>query len=154
MTCQWTRIIDSLGSSDVDEAAFRTLPNGDDLEFGTFSMGGLPTAYEEIWRDVTQEQAGDGTSWILESSDGTAFLGKVGNVFLGMSQKEAASFVVWKEILNNGEWESVFHSGVVAGFPTATDTVQAIVSAGQGRQAGKVINVKNAEFVLRGLGQI
>ncbi|EPE04122.1 neutral amino acid transporter [Ophiostoma piceae UAMH 11346] len=87
----WTHIIDSLGLTVPDDAHFEKLPNGDDLEIGVTPAphkGGELTAYEEVWRDVTAvEDVASGKptlSWILQSIDGTVFIGKAGHVYLAI----------------------------------------------------------------------
>ncbi|KAF2703243.1 hypothetical protein K504DRAFT_474097 [Pleomassaria siparia CBS 279.74] len=158
LTCQWTRIIDSLGSTNPDEAAFKDLPNGDDLEFGTFSKDGVPTSYEEIWRDVTTEFIGDGDAWILQSGDGSTFLGKVGGIFLGMRQTPEGSFAVRKEVLSDskgGGWKVEFESGAVEGIPRALDAVDVKSDRHKGGvSVGEKIRVGETEFIVRGAGKI
>ncbi|KAF2798706.1 hypothetical protein K505DRAFT_392877 [Melanomma pulvis-pyrius CBS 109.77] len=151
LTFQWTRIIDSFKSTQADEAAFETLPNGDDLETGMFTKDGIPTAYEEVWRDVTEDTTGDSYSWIIQSNDGSTFMGKVGNVFLWMRQDEKGSFAARKEIYDEskGDWEMVFESGPAACVPKV-EQVQSRVRAGG--KAGEKVDVEKVEYVIRGLG--
>lgn len=152
---QWTRIIDSLGSTQPDEAAFKSLPNGDDLEYGTFSKDGVPTSYEEVWRDVTEETSGERSAWILQSNDGSTFLGKVGSVFLGMHQDEEKNFAVRKEVYSESkrQWETVFENGSVYVIPTAASTAQIDSDVQNDGAPGGIVHVNDAEFVIRGLGR-
>lgn len=109
VTYQWTRLIDSTGTLDPDEATWdwQKLGNGDAFEAGVAhcpTKNGALTSYEEIWRDITR--AGPTTSsWILQSIDGMAFLGAVGGTFLGMRRNSDGSFAVRRE-----EWDSVHSS--------------------------------------------
>ncbi|OAL20298.1 hypothetical protein AYO22_09010 [Fonsecaea multimorphosa] len=136
---QWTRIIDSLGSPRSDEASFEQMENGDDLETGRFDREGNGNLanYEEVWRDVTAKAESDDSAWILQSIDGSMFLGKVGDVFLGMQQSGQGHFAVRKEIYTSeaGKWEDVFEAG-----------------PGKGKIAekGQTVRVCHSEYVVRG----
>lgn len=127
MTFQWTRIIDSTGSSQADDAKFKTLPNGDDLEYGEFNQDGTSVPYEEVWRDVTNAVSvdGDDCAWILQSVDGSTFLGKVGGIYMGMSRTEDGRFGVRKEVCDKttGSWKIEFESGPVVDIPRAMDVI-------------------------------
>ncbi|KAH8889049.1 hypothetical protein GQ53DRAFT_808031 [Thozetella sp. PMI_491] len=147
LTFQWTRIIDSTEGTQTDEAVFTMMRNGDDLESGTFVKDGVPTEYEEIWRDVTGDLKADSSAWILQSGDSTVFLGK----------SEPGLFGVRKEVYNdsNDAWEVVFEGGAVQGIPRAENVVevepQMTAWDKNGRESGrgKVI-VADHEYVIRG----
>lgn len=144
-----------MGSSTADEAAFKTVPNGDDLEYGTFRKDGVPTPYEEVWRDVTAEVAGDRNCWILQSDDGSTFLGKIGSVFLGMHQTMRENFAVRKEVFSesSGQWQTTFESGPAGPIPTAV-TIAHLESRMQDGKPGDKVQLKDTDFFIRGLGQI
>ena len=126
MTFLWTRIIDSFGSTQADEAALAELPNGDDLETGIFVKDGTPTAYEEVWRDVTETSAAENPAWILQSDDGLAFLGRIGTVFMGMRQGQDGSFGVRREVLDDVSkgWQIVFETGPTQSIPSAEEVLK------------------------------
>lgn len=157
MTFQWTRIIDSTGSSQADEAKFKTLPNGDDLEYGEFNQEGTSVPYEEVWRDVTDEVSidGDDCAWILQSIDGSTFLGKVGGLYMGMSKADNGSFGVRKEVYDKttGDWKIEFETGSVAHIPKATDIIPSepqlkILATTSG---DKRHSLSGREYVVRGI---
>jgi hypothetical protein len=142
-TFQWTRLIDSLGSTQTDEAAFTNLPNGDDLESGIFTKDGTPTAYEEVWRDVTGAMAENMPSWIVQSKNGYAFYGKVRGICIGMRRDEQGHFEVRREDYDPSEkcWKLVFESGTGAGqgLQRAEDIVQLVEGSELGKLADYVI---------------
>lgn len=157
MTFQWTRIIDSLGSTAPDEAAFAPLPNGDDLETGTFNKGSGPTPYEEVWRDTTETlDDGGGWAWILQSADGSTFLGKVGGIILGMRQGDRGteSFGVRREVHNpsTGNWEATFESGPMNGVPSAAEILS--VQIGPGHAVGDKVQVAGHAYVVRAIATL
>lgn len=152
MTFQWTRIIDSFASSQADEAAFSTLENGDDLEYGEFNNEGTLVLYEEVWRDVTPEAKGNSLTWILQSLDGSVFLGKICNIFLAMQQKQDKSFSVRKEELRDGAWVVSFESGLCHELPKAEQIVLLETSLEKKKkQAGDMVQVGDSEYVIRGI---
>ncbi|KAL0490092.1 plsX [Acrasis kona] len=55
---EWVNIIDSRDQQDVaaDIGECKILPNGDEFEKGTMKINGIPTQYEEIWRDLQFEK--------------------------------------------------------------------------------------------------
>ena len=142
-TFQWTRIIDSLGSTQTDEATFTSLPNGDDLESGIFVKDDQPTAYEEVWRDVTDDEAKRTPSWIVQSEDGSVIYGKVGSIFMGMRRDEQGRFEVRREDydLSKQCWKPVFEGGTRAaqGLEPAEDMVRLVEGPEEGRLADYVI---------------
>lgn len=101
---------------------------------------------------MTEETAGDGYSWIIQSSDGSTFLGKVGHVFLGMRQDGKGNFAVRKEVFNEskGDWEMVFESGPAACLSKVEQAQSRVRAAGK---AGEKVDVEKVEYVIRGLGQ-
>lgn len=139
-----------------DEAHFEKLPNGDDLEIGTTPaphLGGVPTAYEEVWRNVTSKRSPDELSWILQSSDGTTFVGKVGNIYLAI-RKASDGFSARREDRHgvDGGWNVVFESiAGVAGLPKATVVIDAVESTGQTWVEGQGVTIGDTEFVFRGV---
>lgn len=146
-------MIDTTGSTQPDEAHFKELPNGDDLEYGTFSKDGTtPVPYEEIWRDVTEGDAK--SAWILQSVDGNTFLGRVGDIFLGMRQEEDHGFGVRKEVYNAAEnvWKVVFDTGPTRAVLQAIEVVQQLESVMRGNRttAGKEIALCGRAYVVRG----
>jgi len=137
VTYQWTRIIDSSGILDPDEAAWdwQKLGNGDAFESGVArcpSKNGALTSYEEIWRDVTR--AGPiAYSWILQSADGRTFLGCIGGSFLGMRGNSDGSFAVRRNEWGAGQqaWSVKFEGGNVEGIPEVEAVLRAF-STGAG----------------------
>lgn len=155
VTFQWTRVIDSTGSTRPDEAHFKELPNGDDLEYGTFPKDGItPVPYEEIWRDVT-EGGVEQSAWILQSVHDDMFIGRVGGIFLGMQQQQDHSFCVRKEVYDALEkgWKVVFETGPTREAPQATEVVKQLESVmrGKGVTAGEEIVLCGRAYVVRGV---
>ncbi|RKU44407.1 hypothetical protein DL546_005935 [Coniochaeta pulveracea] len=155
LTFQWTRVIDSTGSTRPDEAHFKELPNGDDLEYGTFPKDGItPVPYEEIWRDVT-EGGVEQSAWILQSVHDDMFIGRVGGIFLGMQQQQDHSFCVRKEVYDALEkgWKVVFETGPTREAPQATEVVKQLESVmrGKGVTAGEEIVLCGRAYVVRGV---
>jgi hypothetical protein len=154
VTFQWTRIIDSFGITDPDEAAFEELPNGDSLETGNFKKDGVLTAYEEVWRDVTGRDGEGSSAWILQSADGSTFLGKVADTYIGMQQEEPGSFAVRKEVYREAQrsWEVEFESGSVQEIPRAAAALEIEPQlVGRKLESGKNVRVRNHEYIVRGL---
>lgn len=108
VTFQWTRLVDSLGSTQVDEASFEEMPDGDDLEFGKFNDNGLLKDYEEVWRDVTPRTSRESLAWILQSTDKTTFLGKVGSIFIAIRQTKDTGFAVRQDEFDGSSWVALF----------------------------------------------
>ncbi|KAJ4293363.1 hypothetical protein N0V90_008645 [Kalmusia sp. IMI 367209] len=161
---KWTRNIDSFASTQADEAAFTTLPNGDDLESGTFNKDDTATEYEEVWRDVTKET--DKPSWIAQSSDGTTFVGRVGDSFLGMRQSKQAqgrsAFAVRREAYDETaqSWKLVFEcgDGLNGAIPCAADVTE-VMDAVDGHEKsdakleagiGSQVTVRGTDYIIRG----
>ncbi|OAP55555.1 hypothetical protein AYL99_10528 [Fonsecaea erecta] len=155
LTFQWTRIIDSMGSRRPDEGSMEEMANGDDLETGHFDRegNGVPVDYEEVWRDVTGKAESDDSAWILQSVDGSVFLGKVGDTFLGMQQSGKGDFAVRKEVYNSeaGVWEGVFEAGTAQSIPRAADVLRDFGQRkGQTAEKGETFHVCNREYIIRG----
>lgn len=152
-TFRWTHIIDSLDLTVPDEAHFVKLPNGDDLEIGTTPaphLGGVPTAYEEVWRDVTSKRDPGEMSWILQSSDGTTFVGKVGGTYVAMS-KTRSVFQARREDRLDGDsaWTLTFESD--AGLPKAAEVIESVEGAAATWTEGQTVRITDTEFVFRGV---
>ncbi|RSL71316.1 hypothetical protein CEP53_001519 [Fusarium sp. AF-6] len=153
-TFRWTHIIDSLDLTIPDDAHFEKLPNGDDLEIGTYPLRGTPTDYEEVWRDITQKKSAEELSWILQSNDGSGFIGKVGSVFLAI-QKSQGGFAARREDrgATGGTWKLTFEDGETAGLPTATQGSEAIETQGSSRTEGQTVEIGGTEYVFRGVSK-
>ncbi|KAI5922373.1 hypothetical protein F4810DRAFT_674686 [Camillea tinctor] len=150
LTCRWTRIIDSLRSYQVDEASFVKLPNGDNLEFGKYKNNeGLLCDYEEVWRDVTHIENPEAPSWITQSIDGSMFLGRVGDIFLGIHQY-SGGFSARKERFNGNKWETLFVGGDMHTIPTATEVTDWNVSS-KDFILGQYVNIAGTQYVVKGL---
>lgn len=153
-TYVWSRIIDSMGSDQSDEATFEPMPNGDDLEAGQFFMDGTHHPYEEIWRDVTGSPKGQSPAWIIQSVDGSVFLGKLDGLFLGMCQGAEGNFGVRKETSESttGKWSVSYENGPVQGILTAEQAVEWEAQLkGSAMAVGDQIQVSGSDYVIRGL---
>ncbi|KAL2670244.1 hypothetical protein Neosp_014711 [[Neocosmospora] mangrovei] len=150
-TFRWTHIIDSLDLTIPDDAHFEKLPNGDDLEIGTYPLGGVPTDYEEIWRDITQKTAPEELSWILQSIDGSAFIGKVGSIFLAI-QKTEGGFAARREDrgVAGSTWKLTYEYAATPGLPTAMQGSEAIETQNSVWTEGQTIKIGGVEYVFRG----
>ncbi|CAG9954252.1 unnamed protein product [Clonostachys rosea f. rosea IK726] len=131
LTFRWTHIIDSLDLTVPDEAHFERLPNGDDLEIGSTPCphkGGALTEYEEVWRDTTSRKEPGDLSWILQSADGTTFIGRVGTIYLAIRKSETGDFSARREDLSSSSqtWEVTFESGKVESLPRASSALKQI----------------------------
>ncbi|KAH7121850.1 hypothetical protein B0J13DRAFT_159120 [Dactylonectria estremocensis] len=127
-TCRWSHIIDSLGFTDPDEASFTKLPNGDELEVGETKCphkNDEMTAYEEVWRDVTAHDKPEESSWIMRSSEGNTFIGRVGNIYQANSLS-ADGFSARREDFGKEtkEWNLSFDSGNTASIPRVADVLK------------------------------
>jgi hypothetical protein len=108
--CRWHHVIDSRGSSDVDEGVSEDLPNGDELERGSMASpehGNKVLPYEEVWR-MLQPTSRDGFAWILQGQIGdcTRFLGKGGGHFLAMEQSSNGHFHLRREVLEGSQGQN------------------------------------------------
>lgn len=152
-TFRWTHIIDSLDLTVPDDAHFVKLPNGDDLEVGTTPaphLNNVPTDYEEVWRDIT-DKSPEELSWILESSDRTTFIGKVGCIFLAI-QKTTEAFSARREDRQAGVWKITFNSGIT-GLPSAYQAIEAIESKNNSWAVGQSVTIGGVEFIFRAVSK-
>lgn len=151
VTCRWTHIIDSLDLTVPDEAYFVKLENGDDLEIGSTPCphkDNAVTAYEEVWRDITANmQAGD-QSWILQSSDGTTFIGKVGTIYLAIKKDVDGMFTARKEELD-GTWRVSFESEGHA-LPQVSQVLKEFEVEGRDWAVGQKAVIAGIEYEVRG----
>ena len=155
MTCRWTHIIDSLDLTEPDEAYFNKLSNGDDLEIGTTKCpfkDGAMTAYEEVWRDVTPKLQANDPSWIIQSSDGSAFVGKVGNISVAMRKDPNGGFAVRKQELDQsgGTWETSYESGETQSLLRVSDVLRELDAGNRNWATGQVLKAGKAEYIIRG----
>ncbi|CAM1508649.1 Fc.00g054970.m01.CDS01 [Cosmosporella sp. VM-42] len=155
LTCRWTHIIDSLDLTEPDEAYFTKLPNGDDLEIGVTKCpfrDGAMTPYEEVWRDVTPKLRANDPSWIIQSSNGSIFVGKVGNNSVAMRKDPEGGFVVRKEKLSQGEksWKTSYESGDTQGIPRISDFLQELDVGNLDWCTGQVLTLGKTEYIIRG----
>lgn len=155
MTVRWTHIIDSLGLTEPDEAKIEKLPNGDELESGVTPAphkDNIPTAFEEVWRDVTTKKTHTELSWILQSSDENTFIGKVGNIYV-TNRKSATGFAARREdradAEGNDTWTVTFQSENGTGLPSATQAVAAIDSPGQSWTNGQNVDIAGVNYIFR-----
>ncbi|KAH8173716.1 protein HRI1 domain-containing protein [Sarocladium implicatum] len=158
-TFRWTHIIDSLDLTVPDVAHFEKLPNGDDLEIGVTPAphkNGEPTAYEEVWRDITAKRTPTELSWILQSTDGTTFVGRVGAHYLAI-KKTFSGFAARREdrdiSQNKDEWKTEFQSAEATALPSAAQAVAAVDVAGQSWAAGHTVDIAGTSFVFKGVSQ-
>ncbi|KAH6987152.1 hypothetical protein EDB80DRAFT_731432 [Ilyonectria destructans] len=148
-TCRWTHIIDSLGFTDPDEASFTKLPNGDELEVGETKCphkNDAMTAYEEVWRDVTAHEKPEEPSWILRSSEGNTFIGRVGIIYQANSL-DANGFSARREdfVKDAGEWDISFAAGNAVSIPRVADVLKEL-SLKPKWSIGEKVTVSGHEF--------
>ena len=155
MTFQWTRIIDSTGSKQVDEASFAEMTNGDDLEFGNFSLDGILKPYEEVWRDITPPAEPNSLAWILQSTCGTNFIGKIGRIFIGMQQSLNGTFAARKEELDESIRVVSFDSEPSGHFFDQVN-IPLLESELRSRKctAGCQVDVSGCQYIVRGLEEL
>ncbi|KAK1531607.1 hypothetical protein CPAR01_11256 [Colletotrichum paranaense] len=157
-TFRWTHIIDSLNLTVPDDAYFEKLPNGDDLEIGTTPCphkNGVPTDYEEVWRDVTKRGPNDTPSWILQSKDGMTFIGKVGVIYLAIRKASATEFAARREDYDShhGIWKRTFESENDGSMPKASAVVTMVDNEAQTSVDGGLVSIGGVEFVFRDVSQ-
>ncbi|EXF75779.1 hypothetical protein CFIO01_11568 [Colletotrichum fioriniae PJ7] len=157
-TFRWTHIIDSLNLTVPDDAHFEKLPNGDDLEIGTTPCphkNGVPTDYKEVWRDVTRRGADKTPSWIIQSTDGRTFIGKVGVIYLAIHKASDVEFAARREDYKpqHGIWECTFESQNEGKMPKASAVVALIDKKAQKSVDGDLISIDGVDFVFRGVSQ-
>ncbi|KAM0546725.1 hypothetical protein ACHAPJ_010653 [Fusarium lateritium] len=152
-TYRWTHIIDSLDLTVPDEAYFNKLPSGDDIEIGSTPCphkDGAVTDYEEVWRDITSQPL-TASSWILQSQDGTTFVGRVGNVYLAIRKGADGSFSARRDTTKSlsDVWENLFESDTANILPGADDSIKAVEEAGQGLVKRGSVQIGDNQFVVR-----
>ena len=155
-TFRGTRIIDSTGIHDADEAYFEKLDNGDDLEIGTTGCphkNGAMTDYEEIWRDITAKSSPTEPSWILQRKDGNAFFGKVGAIYLAIQQIPGGGFAVRREDreASSGKWSTSYETGDVHNLPSAAQAVEVLETGDQVWAEGQTVALGGSEYVVKGI---
>ncbi|KAH8667051.1 hypothetical protein BX600DRAFT_511927 [Xylariales sp. PMI_506] len=155
LTCRWTHIIDSLGLTEPDVASFRKLPNGDDLEYGTYknpNLGGALTEYEEIWRDVTGVLDTSECSWILQSVDGSTFVGKIGGTYLGIRLGGDGRFDARREERAESaeDWKVIFESANAQTIPQASATTLLLAAQAQQKlETGDIVELEGVSYTVR-----
>ncbi|KXH38218.1 hypothetical protein CSAL01_08776 [Colletotrichum salicis] len=155
-TFRWTHIVDSLNLTVPDDAHFEKLPNGDDLEIGTTPCphkDGVLTDYEEVWRDITTRDADSRPSWILQSKDGSTFIGKVGLIYLAVQKASGVEFAARREGYESEYriWKCAFESGNQAKVLEASTVVKLADGEAQKSVEGDVVSVDGVDFVFRGV---
>lgn len=156
-TFRWTRIIDSFGLVVPDEAHFEKLPNGDDLEIGITPCphkDNVPTGYEEVWRDATAKSSATELSWILQSQDGSAFIGKIGAIYLAIQKTADGGFAARREDreASGGKWNVSYESGSVSSLPRATEAIGSIESSDQKWVKGQTVEIGGTGYIFSGVG--
>lgn len=134
-----------------DEAYFVKMENGDDLEIGSTPCppkDGAVTAYEEVWRDITAKMQSGDQSWILQSSDGTTFIGKVGSIYLAIKKGVDGTFSARKEELD-GAWRVSFESEGQS-LPQVTQVLKAFEVEGRDWAVGEKAIIAGIEYEVRG----
>ncbi|SPO01219.1 uncharacterized protein DNG_03966 [Cephalotrichum gorgonifer] len=155
-TFRWTHIIDSLNLTIPDEAYFEKLPNGDDLEIGTtpcpFKDGAL-TDYEEVWRDITVKSSAEELSWILQSDDGSAFIGKVGTIYLAIRKVGDGGFAARREDrdTSGSDWNVSYESGSVGSLPGAREAIECLETGDQKWAEGQEVEIRGVTYAFRGV---
>ncbi|UQC89964.1 uncharacterized protein CLUP02_15495 [Colletotrichum lupini] len=157
-TFRWTHIIDSLNLTVPDDAYFEKLPNGDDLEIGTTPCphrNGVPTDYEEVWRDVTKRGTNKTPSWIIQSKDGRTFIGKVGVIYLSICKASATEFAARREDYDSqhGIWNCTFESENDGSMPKASAVVTMVDNEAQKSVNGGLVSIGGVVYVFRGVSQ-
>ncbi|KAJ4248417.1 hypothetical protein NW762_012754 [Fusarium torreyae] len=152
-TYRWTHIIDSLDLTVPDEAYFNKLSNGDDIEIGSTPCphkDGAVTDYEEVWRDITSNPLKT-SSWILQSQDGSTFIGRVGDVYFAIRKDADGSFSARKSTPKSSSdtWESLFESNTASVLPRADDAIKAVEAVRQGLDRGSSVQIGDIEFIVR-----
>ncbi|KAF7561657.1 hypothetical protein G7046_g2487 [Stylonectria norvegica] len=151
-TCRWTHVIDSLNLTEPDEAQLFTLPNGDELEVGSTANpleNGAISSFEEVWRNVTLHHSLSKTSWILQSSEGTVFIGKVGNISLALSKISGTGFVARREDSGKDgqEWEVTFESGDASSLPRAAQVEHQLSNGQSAWKNGDSLEVGDVVYI-------
>ncbi|KAF7563755.1 hypothetical protein G7046_g379 [Stylonectria norvegica] len=152
LTCRWTHIIDSLDLTEPDEAYFNKLPNGDDLEIGTTKCpfkDGAMTPYEEVWRDVTPSLESGDPSWIIQSSDGLTFVGKIGDVSVAIRKGSDGGFAVQKQQFSKSQpgWETSYTSEDFHELPRVSEILHEFTAGGWKWVIGQALRVGSVEYI-------
>ncbi|KAH8200344.1 hypothetical protein TruAng_005497 [Truncatella angustata] len=150
----WTHIIDSLDLTVPDEAHFEKLPNGDDLEVGITPCphkGGAQCDYEEVWRDITAKSSTDEPSWILQSRDETAFIGKIGSIFLAIRKSSNRAFSARREDRNisSQKWDTTYEFGNAIELPRVDQVIEIIEMAGEVWVEGQMVNIGETGYIFK-----
>ena len=103
--------------------------------------GGIVTDYEEVWRDITSNDPSDRRSWIVQSEDGQAFVGKVGTIFLAIRKDSSGTFSVRREYLDVSAqtWHVSHEAGDAGLLPGAEAALKALEAAGEDSNGNKII---------------
>lgn len=157
VTYQWTRIIDSTGVLDPDEATWDwdKLGNGDAFEAGTAvcpSRNDELTSYEEIWRNITRKGPLT-SSWILQSEEGTTFLGLVGGTFLGIRSNSDGSFGARREEWDPEQrsWSFKLERGHCVGIPEVEAVLKDLPAqlSAENLRVGATVSVAGVNYAVR-----
>jgi hypothetical protein len=108
----------------------------------------IPTAYEEVWRDVTAKKTPSELSWILQSVDRSTFVSKVGGIYLAI-QKASAGFAAVREDRSANAWSTTFQSQGGEGLPSATQAIEAIEAGRQSWAEGQTLDIQNTNYLFR-----
>lgn len=108
----------------------------------------IPTAYEEVWRDITARKRPSDLSWILQSTDGSAFVGKVGGIYLAI-RKTSAGFAALREDDTTEGWSTTFKSKGGEDLPSAKQAIEAVEVTGQSWAEGQTLELQSTSYVFR-----
>jgi Protein HRI1 len=151
--CRWIKAIDSLHSTEPDEGTFTTLPNGDDLETGSMpcaEKGDAVTDYEEIWRKLSP-RPGPNYGWILQSVEGTTFLGRIGGGYLALSEKKGRKFGARSEEWSAADgWRVKYAIGDLEGVPSFASAGTELLDGESSWKTGETVLVFGTEYIVRG----
>jgi hypothetical protein len=108
-------------------------------------------AYEEVWRDVTAKKSHSELSWILQATDGSAFVGKVGGIYLAI-RRTSAGFAALREDRNAVEWSTTFVSQGCEGLPSAMQAIEAVEGGKQAWSEGQILQLQSTGYVFKAIG--
>ncbi|KZT26114.1 hypothetical protein NEOLEDRAFT_1177917 [Neolentinus lepideus HHB14362 ss-1] len=114
---RWEHVVDSHGSTAVDEGEFTLLPNGDEVEAGTTynPETSREEEYREVWRQVPVERGAP--AYVLESDRGAAkiFAGRIGLYYQAMGQTGAGGrgYSARRWQMEAGVWRLVYEIGEI-----------------------------------------